>query len=93
MKLHDPSFTEIISVLEEKAMPNPFCHVELNTTDVEKAKTFYGKLFNWKLQDMDSPGVGGTVIKDVTPVPNFGEFSIITDPTGAHFALWHPKKK
>ena len=33
-------------------MANPFVHVELNTTDVGKAKTFYSKLFNWKLEDM-----------------------------------------
>ena len=32
-------------------MGNPFVHVELNTSDVEKAKEFYGKLFDWKLQD------------------------------------------
>ncbi len=32
-------------------MANPFVHVELNTTDIEKAKTFYGQLFNWKLDD------------------------------------------
>ena len=33
-------------------MANPFVHVELNTTDVGKAKDFYGKLFDWKLEDM-----------------------------------------
>jgi uncharacterized protein len=33
-------------------MANPFVHVELNTTDVSKAKAFYGKLFNWKLEDV-----------------------------------------
>ncbi len=32
-------------------MPNPFVHVELNTTDLDQAKAFYGKLFDWKLQD------------------------------------------
>ena len=32
-------------------MANPFVHVELNTTDVAKAKAFYGKLFAWKLED------------------------------------------
>lgn len=117
-------------------MPNPFCHVELNTTDVKKAKDFYGKLFSWKLEDMPGdytmigvgegvgggmmknpvPGapsfwlsyihvddiraatrkaasLGGTVMKDVTEIPDYGEFSVITDPTGAHFALWQPKKK
>jgi predicted enzyme related to lactoylglutathione lyase len=34
-------------------MANPFVHVELNTTDVNKAKAFYGKLFDWKLEDVD----------------------------------------
>ena len=29
-------------------MPNPFVHVELNTTDSAKAKAFYGELFDWK---------------------------------------------
>ena len=33
-------------------MANPFVHVELATTDYDKAKSFYGQLFNWKLQDM-----------------------------------------
>jgi predicted enzyme related to lactoylglutathione lyase len=32
-------------------MGNPFVHVELNTTDLAKAKAFYGKLFDWKLED------------------------------------------
>ncbi len=118
-------------------MPNPFCHVELNTTDVKKAKDFYGKLFDWKLEDMPGgeytmigvgegvgggmmknpvPGapsfwlsyvlvddiraatkkaasLGGSVMKDVTEIPDYGEFSVIGDPTGAHLALWQPKKK
>jgi len=39
-------------------MANPFVHVELNTTDVGKAKNFYGKLFDWKLEDL--PMEGGT---------------------------------
>jgi hypothetical protein len=38
-------------------MVNPFVHVELETTDPDQAKTFYGKLFDWKLEDM--PGSGG----------------------------------
>jgi len=119
-------------------MSNPFCHVELNTNDVKKAKDFYGKLFDWKLEDMPSPGGGYTMIrvgegtgggmmknpipgapsfwlsyvavddieaatkkakslgaqimKDVTPVMDYGWLSIITDPTGATLGLWKPKK-
>jgi predicted enzyme related to lactoylglutathione lyase len=33
-------------------MANPFVHVELATTDLPKAKAFYGALFDWKLDDM-----------------------------------------
>jgi uncharacterized protein len=59
-------------------MPNPFVHVELNTTDVSKAKTFYGKLFDWQLEDVPmgpstytmikvGQGAGGGIMKH--PVP------------------------
>ena len=59
-------------------MANPFVHVELNTTDVAKAKAFYGKLFDWKLEDMSmgdgtytmvkvGEGTGGGLLKQ--PVP------------------------
>jgi len=37
-------------------MANAFVHVELNTTDVDKAKAFYGKLFDWKLEDVPMGG-------------------------------------
>lgn len=42
-------------------MANPFVHVELNTTDLGKAKDFYGKLFDWKLEDV--PNMDYTMIK------------------------------
>ena len=58
-------------------MGNPFVHVELQTTDLSKAKKFYKGLFNWKLEDtpMDytminvGEGTGGGmwVNKDVPP--------------------------
>jgi hypothetical protein len=43
-------------------MPNPFVHVELNTTDVVKAKDFYGKLFDWKLEDVPMGDMEYTMI-------------------------------
>ncbi len=43
-------------------MANPFVHVELNTTDAAKAKQFYGKLFDWKLEDMPMPGGAYTMV-------------------------------
>jgi predicted enzyme related to lactoylglutathione lyase len=45
-------------------MANAFVHMELNTTDPDKAKGFYGKLFDWKLEDMPmGPGETYTMIK------------------------------
>lgn len=44
-------------------MANPFVHVELNTTDVSKAKKFYGGLFNWTLEDVPMPNGSYTMIK------------------------------
>jgi predicted enzyme related to lactoylglutathione lyase len=38
-------------------MTNPFVHVELNSPDPEKAKAFYGKLFQWELDDMKAPAI------------------------------------
>ena len=32
--------------------------------------------------------LGATVIRDITPVPGVGSFSIISDPTGAVLGLW-----
>jgi predicted enzyme related to lactoylglutathione lyase len=57
---------------------NPFVHVELNTTDVAKAKAFYGKLFNWQLEDVAmekgpytmiqvGEGTGGGILKHPMP--------------------------
>ena len=39
-------------------MSNSFVHVELNTTDLSKAKTFYGALFDWKLEDVPMGAMG-----------------------------------
>jgi uncharacterized protein len=41
---------------ETSDMANPFVHVELATTDLGAAKTFYQSLFDWKLDDMDMGG-------------------------------------
>ena len=41
-------------------MANPFVHVELASTDLAKSKAFYGKLFDWKLEDIPNDAAGGT---------------------------------
>jgi len=60
-------------------MANPFVHVELGTTDVAKAKSFYQALFAWKLNDVDmgggstyttievGEGTGGGMMKQMMP--------------------------
>ena len=65
-------------------MANPFVHVELNSTDVTKAKAFYEKLFDWNLSDTKMPtgtytmidpgddGTGGGMTQ--SPVPNMPSF-------------------
>ena len=37
-------------------MPNPFVHIELNSTDPDKAKAFYNELFDWDMKDIPLPG-------------------------------------
>jgi uncharacterized protein len=37
-------------------MANPFVHVELGTTDIDKAKSFYRSLFDWQLDDVEMGG-------------------------------------
>lgn len=48
---------ERLESFEEIALANPFVHVELNTPDPEKAKTFYSQLFQWKLESVPNPAV------------------------------------
>lgn len=33
-------------------MPNTFCHMELHSSSPDGSKDFYGKLFDWGMQDM-----------------------------------------
>src|SRR5258707_4921743 len=83
------TFEKIISILKESTMPNPFCHVELNTTDLPKAKDFYKQLFDWKLEDMPGAdytmirvgeGTGGGMMKDPIPgAPSIWLFYVLVD--------------
>ncbi|HAX92227.1 MAG TPA: VOC family protein [Rhodospirillaceae bacterium] len=44
-------------------MGNPFVHVELSTTNLAKAKTFYQAAFDWKLEEMPADdGMAYTMI-------------------------------
>jgi uncharacterized protein len=60
-------------------MANSFVHVELSTTDPGKAKSFYGQLFSWKMEDMPmgpdlvytmiqpGEGTGGGLMQQLIP--------------------------
>ena len=43
-------------------MPNAFCHMELNSTDPEQAKAFYGQLFDWTLEDVPMGEFGNYIL-------------------------------
>ena len=48
-------------------MGNPFVHIELNTTDIDRSKKFYSQLFEWKLEDVEmGPSGTYTMIKPGT---------------------------
>jgi uncharacterized protein len=46
-------------------MAHPFVHVELHTNDLARAKDFYARLFDWKLQDVPMPGGGSYTMIEV----------------------------
>lgn len=51
--------------------PGAYCHVEIATRDIKRAKKFYGGLFGWKFQDM--PGApGGYSLYETSQVPGGG---------------------
>jgi predicted enzyme related to lactoylglutathione lyase len=45
-------------------MANPFVYTELSTSDVPGSKTFYSKLFDWKLEDVPGMAMDYTFIKN-----------------------------
>ena len=44
-------------------MGNPFCHVELQTDDVDAAKKFYTDLLDWEIEDMPMGPMTYSMIK------------------------------
>jgi predicted enzyme related to lactoylglutathione lyase len=76
-------------------MANPFVHVELNTNDVGKAKGFYSKLFDWKMEDMKmdagtytiisvGEGTGGGLMKNpILNAPSFWLSYVVVDDVDA----------
>lgn len=77
-------------------MANPFVHVELQTQDPAKAKSFYQGLFSWELQDapgMDytminvGQGTGGGIMKNLMPgAPSHWLAYVLVDDVAASTA-------
>jgi uncharacterized protein len=81
-----------------QTMANPFVHVELNTQDVDKSVDFYGKLFDWKLENVPmggdpyymigvGGGTGGGIMKHPMPgAPTFWNAYVLVDDIKASTA-------
>jgi predicted enzyme related to lactoylglutathione lyase len=61
-------------------MGNPFVHIELTTSDVGKAKSFYKSLFDWKLKDVDMGGGQTYTMVDVGDGTGGGMFEMAGAP-------------
>lgn len=70
-------------------MANPFVHVELQTSDLAKARQFYGRLFDWKFEDVApggeysliqvGEGVGGGMMKVPNVPPHWLAYVLVDD--------------
>jgi uncharacterized protein len=69
-------------------MANPFCHMELGSTDVTAAKTFYTDMFDWKISDNDmGSGVVYSTFKPDGDGPGGG---MLTQPVPGAPSSWLP---
>ena len=68
-------------------MGTPFVHVELTTTALGAAKTFYQALFDWKLEDMD---VGGGMAYTMIGVGEGTGGGMMTHPMPGAPSAWLP---
>jgi predicted enzyme related to lactoylglutathione lyase len=68
-------------------MANPLVHVELNTQDVAKAKSFYQSLFGWQLNDVD---MGGGKIYTLIDVGEGTGGGMMKHPMAGAPSIWLP---
>src|SRR4029077_5661022 len=73
--------------LMESVMGNPFVHIELVTTDINKAKTFYGSLFDWQLENHDK---GNNMSSTMVKVGNGGGGGMMKHPMPGAPSAWIP---
>lgn len=68
-------------------MTHPFCHMELGSTNVDKAKSFYSTMFDWKITDMD---MGGTTYSTFKPDNNGPGGGMMKQPMPGAPSAWLP---
>jgi predicted enzyme related to lactoylglutathione lyase len=68
-------------------MANSFVHIELNTTDLDKAKAFYGNLFAWTLDDIP---MGDGSIYTLIKVGENSAGGMMKHPMPGAPSLWIP---
>jgi predicted enzyme related to lactoylglutathione lyase len=68
-------------------MANPFVHVELATTDIDKAKSFYRSLFDWQLKDEN---MGGGMIYTMINVGEGTGGGMMRHPVSGAPSAWLP---
>ncbi len=67
-----------------------FCHIELTTTDLDKAADFYRKLFGWKIEPMlegyymisltdDPEGMSGGLVKVASVIDSGAQNYVFVD--------------
>ena len=66
-------------------MANPFVHIELLTDDLGKAKSFYGALFDWKLEDVPMHNGGAYTMVNVGEGTGGG---MMTNPVPGYPPHW-----
>jgi predicted enzyme related to lactoylglutathione lyase len=68
-------------------MANPFVHVELATTDLPKAQSFYQAMFDWKLNTVD---VGNGMSYTLIDVGGGTGGGMMTQPMPGQPSFWLP---
>jgi predicted enzyme related to lactoylglutathione lyase len=68
-------------------MPNPFVHIELASSDADKAKAFFRSLFDWNLNDMD---MGGGMIYTMIEVGEDTGGAMMKHPMEGAPSTWIP---
>jgi len=66
---------------------NPFVHIELNTTDLAKARSFFGALFDWELAEMPMGDGGNYTVIRVGEGTGGG---MMTHPMPGQPSVWIP---